>query len=276
MRILEKPNEKIEEYYNTCISKVRGKQNRAKLGNYLEQILTAAKDYDLKASKHELFKFTNPQGIDGKALIKLYTNQVGKKNRPGRYLYNQLMELPVNTKCPFCGIGRVKELDHFLPKSVFESLSIVPFNLVPSCRDCNQDKKTDFPRVAREQTLHPYYDNTLDFQWLFARLIEKNTGIIEYYVDVKNIQSPQLASKVKEHFKSYDLYSIYRDSAAEELLGVREQHQNLLRDTNSLNLIKQLKKSESSFKAVYKNSWQVAMYEALAGSDWYTSGKAFS
>lgn len=53
--------------------------------------------------------------------------------------YRQSM---VGKPCPYCGERiTVVEIDHFLPKSKYPLLSIYSSNLVPSCVECNKEKK---------------------------------------------------------------------------------------------------------------------------------------
>jgi 5-methylcytosine-specific restriction endonuclease McrA len=53
--------------------------------------------------------------------------------------------LASTTSCPYCGFGELKDLDHYLPRSIFGELAIYPNNLIPSCGPCNNAKRKIVP-----------------------------------------------------------------------------------------------------------------------------------
>ena len=63
------------------------------------------------------------------------------------------------------------------PKSHYPALAVVPINLVPACRDCNNAKKTQVPSLPNDIFLHPYYDNVEGEKWLvdFKYLLKPQT-----------------------------------------------------------------------------------------------------
>ena len=74
-------------------------------------------------------------------LVKIYDQYFVPEDKPARKIYDALLNA-AKEKCPFCGgIGTQRNLDHFLPKAHFPQFSVLPRNLVPSCRDCNMDGK---------------------------------------------------------------------------------------------------------------------------------------
>lgn len=42
--------------------------------------------------------------------------------------------------CPICGLKPCTEMDHYIPRSLFQEYSSHASNLIPLCHDCNQDK----------------------------------------------------------------------------------------------------------------------------------------
>lgn len=122
-------------------------------------------------------------------LVKFYDQYFVPEKKPARKVYDVLLN-SAKEKCPFCGgIGTPRNLDHFLPKSRFPQFSVLPRNLVPSCRDCNMDGKAqDFARRAEDQVIQPYLDHEglFSVQWIFARYHPGNIGEpgqFEYFVD---------------------------------------------------------------------------------------------
>lgn len=70
--------------------------------------------------------------------------------------YRQSM---VGKLCPYCGEKiTVVEIDHFLPKSKYPLFSIYSQNLVPSCIECNKEKKEEIELPIS----HPFKFNHLD------------------------------------------------------------------------------------------------------------------
>jgi hypothetical protein len=70
-------------------------------------------------------------------------------------------------RCPVCGISAPRELDHYLPRSLFKCLAIYVRNLVPYCHDCNNSKKAH-AGDDDERFIHPYFDEIPDVQFLQA------------------------------------------------------------------------------------------------------------
>ena len=282
MRKLPKPTNDFQTFYNLCVKGVGNENKRQRLYDYANKVLFESRLYEDNSNNNQLYKTVKHFDIvkqqltvnyvTNAELTDLYINQMAKKNRPGRSLYDSLMIVP-NSRCPFCSVGKVKNLDHFLPKSQLPIFSILPINLVPSCRDCNQDKSDNLFLEEKDQTLHPYFDDVSDVQWLFAEVIEDNPVVIEYRVDISTLNNTSLAKKVVAHFKAYDLANIFSELAAEELDLIYYESRRLFLECNSFELKSHLiQKKESGFKC-YKNSWQVALYQSLSRSEWYCNGK---
>lgn len=202
-------------------------------------------------------------------LIKLYGNYVVGQKKPAREVYDALM-LAADEKCPFCGgIGRPRNLDHYLPKAHFPQFSIVPMNLVPSCRDCNMDGKGEgFATTEAEQVIQPYLDDDRFFneQWLHARYLPGNDiepGVIEYFVSPPDYWEPAQKQRVEKHFKDFELALRFSKEAGPRLAVLMAQYQALLEnqvdDATSKNIIFQSVINASPFI----NHWERVMCVAL-------------
>jgi len=269
----------VRDYYTECLSGVRDDKLKERLEKCIVNVENATFNYAQKAQQHKLFEVVNfYQNISTVPLVskeefkKLYENQVAKKGRPGREVYDELILLPINKECPFCSVGRVKNLDHFLPKAIFPIFSVVPINLVPSCRDCNQDKNADFPSTLYDQTLHPYFDDVSEVQWLYAKVIETIPPVIDYFTQESAIEVNELQLKVSYHFNAYKLGEIFSDKAAEELSNIDEECRRLLENGGANHLKQYFLDKKSSYARNHKNSWQVAMFGALSESSWFCNG----
>ena len=131
------------EVFETCVSKVKNTALRAKLRGVRPDVKTAAAEYDVKATSSQLFQIPSHDavgGVSGAEMVQVYTERMVPKTSTGRRIYNRIMSLPVNQRCPLCGIGTVNTLDHYLPKTHFPVFSVTPNNLVPACTWCQGTK----------------------------------------------------------------------------------------------------------------------------------------
>jgi len=278
MRFLGIPSDSTLELYKACSSGVGSKEQKDRLANYIERVVNASDIYKLRCEDNQLHilireyvaknKLHTVPYVSKKEFKLLYEYQT-QKDRPGRDIYNRLIVTP-QRRCPFCSVGTVKNLDHFIPKAHFPVFAVTPLNLVPSCRDCNMDKKSDFSTEIREQTLHPYFDNVSDVQWLFAEVVDESLPpVIEYFVDASSIQSSALASKVEAHFSGYDLGNIFMDQAAVRTNEIQLVCKERFDEEGAEGLKFYLEEQKESAEKTYKNSWTVAMFGALSSSKWY-------
>lgn len=117
---------------------------------------------ELKAAIHASYRFT----------------QAGGKLEP---LRTNLMRGIQH--CPICGITGPRELDHYLPQSVYRPLAIYVRNLVPLCHDCNQSKSTQEAGQPEHQFVHPYFEELPDIQFLRA-IVTLATGALTINYDI--------------------------------------------------------------------------------------------
>lgn len=287
MRLLKKPSLDIKKFYATCISGVGSADLKIKFTKFTNKVITASQRYDVKSQQHRLYELVEDKEAKSEYLLTepfitkkefkcLYEYQVAKENRPGRTVYRDLL-ITINRKCPFCSVGTVKNLDHFLPKAHFPIFAVTPVNLVPSCRDCNQDKKDDFSVKKKKQTLHPYFDDVTKVKWLIAWVSEESIPpIVSYYTEYPESElmySQELADKVEAHFEAYNLDEKFTNEAAEMLCGIHNLCMDVFNREGSRGLKSYLIEQKESYEQVHLNSWQGAMYDALANSVWYFEGE---
>jgi len=212
-------------------------------------------------------------------LVNLYENNLRNKDKPARDYYDALL-VSSGERCPFCGdIGHTKNLDHFLPKAHFPEFSVMPLNLVPSCRDCNMGEKGQaYATISDEQTIHPYIDKDIFFQeqWVFAEYIDEDDGAFQFYVNCPDTWSQVDRNRAANHFNNLDLASRYRLEAGKHLSEVIDQKnaftQTILRLAPEVTL--QAIKSEfinSNLMPIiqsgqFSNHWKKVMYQCLVNS----------
>ncbi|MGW8989093.1 HNH endonuclease [Streptomyces zhihengii] len=259
--------------YATCISKTRPAKAKARLKELEDQVAAAAADYEKAAAAAALHTLSHlesqPDGDDenatsNKALTSCYTSRMARKGSAGRSLYNQLLQAAKDL-CPLCGHGYANTLDHQLPKSSYPLLAIVPANLVPACLTCNHAKGENAPASAEEQTLHPYFDDITDHVWLAARLTEPPEPGVFFYVTPHPDWTPTLTARVQRHFATFKLGKLYAAQVGTELGALNDY----LRDKPYKAIVDELQHRAASYGT--RNSWQAALYRALAASPWYVS-----
>lgn len=247
-------------------------------------LLREEKQYLLHASHCELFKFL-PLPADYKEgdevleklskaeFKKLYEDYFRDKDKPARKIYDNLLNASQH-HCPFCGgIGVPRNLDHFLPKNNFPQFSVLPCNLIPSCRDCNMDGKgTQFARSATEQIIHPYLDDDVFFneQWIFATYHAPDNpddpGVVEYFALPPSSWSEVNQKRARKHFASFDLGNRYAIQASDQLPETLQQIKNLQKLALSAEQIGDTLFPEKSSANLFPNHWRKIMYQALAAT----------
>ncbi|WP_345473961.1 HNH endonuclease signature motif containing protein [Glutamicibacter ectropisis] len=182
-------------------------------------------------------------------------------------LRERILSTSMDDLCPYCNHRTVYDLDHFLPKEKFHLIAVNPWNLVPSCKECNSLKSSFSPKFSEEQFYHPYFSSTENLNWLKAKVIESDKPVINFYV------SDDFAEygRVKRIFEKLQLNRLYKAQTARELLvfsksfaRLKHMPERILRHRVRENLI-----ARGAERSLLPNDWKRAMFIAMAESDWY-------
>lgn len=194
-----------------------------------------------------------------KDLIALYEEKFAKESSPGRKYYDRIKASSPHNVCPFCGVGQVSTLDHYLPKSKYPTLSVTPSNLIPACSDCNRTKS-----ATDDLLVHAYFDIIpADRPWLFATIIDGKPVTVSYHVSCPEDWNSSLIEKIENHFKTLDLGRLYSIKAGEELSSYRA-YEEYLREHGIEDLPGLFDKVISMEISTGRlNSWKCALYRAL-------------
>jgi len=202
----------------------------------------------------------------------LYDRKLVAKGSPGRVHYEEIKSAPLYNRCPLCGQRDVWSLDHFLDKSRYPSLALTPTNLVPACYECNFAKRSHAPKAAGQFTLNPYFDNIEGGLWLHASIIEGLPIGVVFRIEAPEGSSRLLEERVHSHFSVFQLANLYASHAAEELSYI-EDSMRLMIETSGTDSTRSFLIGEAASREIQrKNSWQTALYRALAASEWYITG----
>jgi 5-methylcytosine-specific restriction endonuclease McrA len=274
MHRLTPPKFGAKVVFTACIKQVVDKKLKRTLPAICGEIGKCDRRYRAAGRKAALFTLL-PHDMVGKVscddMIKVYTGRMAKKGASGRLYYEKLMASAPQGRCPLCGQPMVSTLDHYLPKTEFPSLVVTPFNLIPSCGDCNKLKLNALAKTADEQTLHPYFDNVELAVWLKARILQTKPVAAQFYVD-SGALPPNMAKRVEHHFNTFHLAIRYASQAANELVGIQGGIVNLLHYSGSTAVNNELLSRADSWAKHKVNCWQTALYAALAANDWYCKG----
>lgn len=283
MRLTE-PELDFEATFDECIEGITGNHDlRSRLYIQKQALLNLGRNYITAGTSGNLYSiapvnttlFPDPLvvgDVKRSELVNLYEYYFLNDRKKARLIYDRLLNA-AQEKCPFCGgIGTPRNLDHFLPKAHFPQFSILPQNLIPSCRDCNMDGKAHaFATTASKQLIQPYLDHDRFFtnQWIFANCVEINPNmpkVIRYYVDPPQDWSQTDIDRVNQHFSDFELAKRYSVKAA-QLLGTvlkqinRMHSRGASKETIRIDLLQ-----PGIEEAPFVNHWQKGMYQALHDS----------
>lgn len=162
------------------------------------------------------------------------------------------------SKCPYCAVGQVKTLDHYMPKGVYKALSLCRLNLIPMCWACNRQKGHEKPF---DEFVHPYYINlTPETIFLEAEIQVVNKELaITFTFDENRLNNPLLYSQLTSHWKNLKLDERLQKSVIDfihsEVLSDSDDKEVLIATLEALlNIIK---------KGYGLNDWRTAILRAL-------------
>ncbi|MBL0147106.1 MAG: HNH endonuclease [Chitinophagaceae bacterium] len=276
MKRINRPGKSVKDILRIIAKEASRKRDADKIKD-TETILTQREEiYIQKCSITSLFEI--PMLTDITAEVKrpemesFYSYRLRDyKNIEGRKIYDEIIMSAPRGKCPYCSKRDANTVDHFLPQALYPSYAITPVNLVPSCSVCNTEKNYSFPTNQNDQTLHPYFDNIEDDDWLQAELIISEPIHFNFFVNNPGNWTELLFERVCYHFNSYNLNNLFSSEAIDELNSMHLQLKNQF-NNGAANLKDFLAETFESKLAVERNSWRTAMYKAMLNNDWFLNG----
>lgn len=268
------PSQAAPDVLATCIDGVADPALRLRMQAITAQLVADAANYDQLArvqSLHQVVRAPNVGAVTRLELEALYSKQMSATNGAARVTYNALRNAAPNGKCPLCGIGTVTVLDHHLPKARYPNLSVCPLNLVPACDFCNNAKRARFPTCAEEQTLHPYYDDYTQQQWIFAQLDVAGPPVLVFHVNAPADWPELTRLRAKRHFDVVKLGVNYTSNANDDLIPLRD-HLTMIAATKGEVGVQAYLAEEQARYAARLNCWQHVMYQTLAANPWFING----
>lgn len=209
-------------------------------------------------------------------LISLYSDGVVKSHGKPRKIYDQI-KISAHGECPYCGgagemdeEGELGTADHFLPKAYFPAYSVMPVNLVPACRLCNDGMRAGFPTDENLQPLHPYLDDDHYFaeKWLVGSVCPGKPLSLDFEV-IPPVHWPEKdRRRVYAHFEACRLEKRYRSYVWPEIIPLISQRQTSLSNFSPDQFREHLAVTADE-PCLPINGWKRVLYSALADSDWF-------
>lgn len=256
---------KEKEIYTECACDFTGKPEYTRIAlSYVDEVEKCSNGYKTYVpSNISGFPHINIDNEDKKIIEKVYTQKFAPEGSVGRKYYNVIVQ-NANNKCPICGGGKIKNLDHFLPKSKYPLLCVTPVNLIPTCRDCNLDKGTEISDDYYEIPFHPYFE-TMNDKWVECDLCfyPDKTYSIKFIVGYDKSLNTNMWRKYKAHMRITDLDATFNSRASEELDNVREMYKDELKVCGKAKIELSLTEVKNSAEKIDINSWKSALYRAL-------------
>jgi len=273
---IEKPENNVQEIFEDCISNFRDEDYKSRLQRALPFIESESYNYDTIASSNSLFTMVSSTNVNGIVSVdemeKLYDRKLVKKGQPGRKHYEKIKLSAKYNVCPLCDHRTVTTLDHILPKSLYPTFAVTPFNLVPACGDCNKIKSTYASTSSDDEVVHPYYDDISNEKFLFASLIEdRGNPSFTFYIKTSSPEST-IERRLKKHLELLELNELYVANAARKLASINYRLSKLFQNGGKQSVHEHLKEEYDSNFQCNKNSWETAMYEIIYNNDWFCDG----
>lgn len=275
MRRLNRPPQTARATLELCRQSIQNEDLTDRLDLIADAVEAAEAAYVRNGDQQALFAIPQTLGVGGHVTVaemkRVYKDTFAKSVRT-RNIYDQIKKLPPNDICPLCGQRTVSTLDHYLAQSLHSALAVAPINLIPACIDCNKAKLDAQPATAAEQTLHPYFDEADDGAWLYAVVEETTPAALRFFPDPPEEWSDLKRARLLNHFRKFGLGVLYASHSAAELNNIRYGLQRIAERGTVEDIRADLMRRAESAEAAHINSWQTAMYHALAESDWFCAG----
>ncbi|WP_454801425.1 HNH endonuclease [Mucilaginibacter phyllosphaerae] len=205
------------------------------------------------------------------ALVVAY-NEVQKNGRLSALRGRLLL---ATNRCPCCGLKIPDELDHHLPKSEFQALSIYSSNLVPICHNCNNHKKTVTGDNPDERFIHNYYDSVpADHRFLIANVAIVGGGLT---VTLTIQKIPQLTinlyKRLAFQMERVKLNERLAMQIIDDLSTMAYSFQSVFESGGAIAVKKLLEGTAKDFRARFGlNHWKTAVMLGLAAHTDFCDG----
>lgn len=267
-----RPEEDAGTLFAACAARTRDVARRNVLLAQRANVEARAELYSDYANLGTLFELEPevPNGIAPAELSGLYDRALVRGGERPTYL--KLRGRARYNRCPLCAQRDVKTLDHYLPKDGFPELAVVPLNLVPSCFECNHAKLAYLAGQADQLLFHPFYDDWSAYRLVRATIIVGPRVTTSFAIRNPPGADVDLVRRAERHFEELGLGALYEEHAAVELVERKGMFRTTFESDGAEGLRDELTREARSRRLFNRNSWQSALYRALARSDAFCDG----
>lgn len=275
MKRVREPSYSVSQVLAVCLRHTNNHSLVARANAALNNFTEAELDYRVKASTRELYKIAESPTVStllSKDEISFLYNKLSSSTPETRVLYDHIKGLARGMICPLCNQRTVSTLDHYLAKSLHGALAITPINLVPACKDCNTDSGTRRSTSPGDQTFHPYFDNGDTETWIVATITSESPPAAIFSTSKPANWSDDFYLSAEAHFRDFNLAQLYSAQAGQELVNIYIDIINSPNSEDPYALRQHFLETANRRRFPVRNSWQAALYQAAADSDWLCSG----
>lgn len=236
------PTVKVDDFYDLLINNIIKKKNgialKQEYQNLKTKIIQAEEKYFSYASTQKLNQMVVndnlPHVLENSDMVFLYTKFV----REQKEFYEEIMGGVFGKRCPYCEKRDVSQLDHYLSKTENNFYTVTPYNLIPSCSECNKDKG-----VAKD-LVHPYFDDTTTEEWLKCQIVVSNNSLgVIYSTNFTNCKtiSQNLKNRIENTVKRLNLIECYTGWVSNIISSSLRMWKRVYNEQSLEELIKMLK-----------------------------------
>ena len=169
---------------------------------------------------------------------------------------DDLQPFPLANVCQNCTINSVNSMDHVLGKAEFPEYSIHPYNLFPSCTECNGYKSTSFARDGVRRFLNLYSDQLPQVQYLFLDVFINSHGDLDYsfVLDKRNHIDQALFTLIQSHFERLYLFKRMKFHSIKYYVELRTSISIRLNDLSWAQVANQITREAQENKANLGNN----------------------
>lgn len=276
MWTFRRPDVKIQDCVIACASKIQDHEFADRIeaaGSRFERYSNEYQEKVLSDSMHQIdpsrFSFPN---LSASELQYLYTGRLVGSSGDARRIYDKILANAELGLCSYCIFNSADSLDHFVPKSVVPGLAIEPWNLVPSCTDCNRKLSSTFSVEGNKQPFHPYGQSLNLGRWLYAEVASLKPISIKFFVKPNTDLDLVLQDRIHWQFdqlKLERLYSVVSGSDLVEISHTLTKQFPIARQSTIEEYL--FEQSEIQF-GINTNRRKGVLYEALAQDPEYCGG----
>lgn len=272
---------RLEEVLFAICHSIRNTVEQRAFRAAIPDILHASRQFQMAADRAECWqlpsKTPEKHNVSAAVVADSYHARFSARGSAGRPYYDRILLHGKGDLCPYCNVGLVQELDHYLPKHLFKELALTPDNLVPCCTDCNRNKDKFFGENSRSEWFNPFR-SPVDIRWLHCEYLDSPHPLLVYSVRTGPAEYQTTLDRVRNQFEKLRLAQMYSTKATRRLVIVSRRITRSCAGFNASQVAQYLLAEardvggDCDRTGLDENHWEYAMYQALAASAKYCSG----